>query len=160
LRGNRHRQKREGPCQGTIGVDRNYAKILAGDGILVFLPDESEAVARHEIVDSGRIDSILALILLNRADILLAPEDEFLFDLAPRLHDPERDHHGGDDRSGRQNTNHCGKRKPCIAPRTHPLPPGEGGPGEGGRRPGEGWFHHWILVKVCRRFWKTSSIST
>ena len=69
-------------------ADRNELKVVVGDGIFVFLPEEA---LLHQDVDAGREGvGVLALEQHDGATVLLAAPDEFLFALALRGVTPHR----------------------------------------------------------------------
>jgi hypothetical protein len=100
---------RRGTCP-----DRNDLKVAVRDRILVLLPKET---LLHEYVDARRKVSRphLPLIQVDRARVLLAPENELRLFLPLHLMAPDRHRHRHEERHDSDTHQQCSHRIPALA---------------------------------------------
>ena len=103
-------------CQRTVRIDVDEPKILAGNRILILTAEEAVPVTRNQIVDAGRIDSVLVLILLDGSNVFLSAKDEFLLRLTLRLHYTKRNNDSGRHSRGGDDADQSREREACVMP--------------------------------------------
>ncbi len=79
-------RKQLGSYNASIGIDGDKPELFSRDRIFVGLSHEPQVIGRDQLIDRTRINTELALILLNRPSVLFAAEDQLFFELALGLH--------------------------------------------------------------------------
>jgi hypothetical protein len=88
--------------------------------------DETQTVTGQKVLDTGRIDTELALILLDRSNVFISAKDQLFFGLPPSLHDMERNDDRRQDCCCGDHADQCSERESRVR---------------------SGGFHYCVLVK-------------